>query len=107
MNIDPDISREVYAAFNAGDVEQFHRLLSDHPEFLRNSNGTDRWMWQAAMKGNLPLVEALVSLGMDVNESKDLANPDDPFSQAEGPILWAASEGQLETVLWLLRHGEK
>jgi hypothetical protein len=37
MELDPEVSQRVYGAFNAGDVEGFRQLLSDHPEFLRNS----------------------------------------------------------------------
>lgn len=107
MTHDPEISRRIYAALHANDVETFRRLLSDHPEFLRHDDGTDRWMWQAAMDGNLPLLEALISLGVDVNEPKDPPDPDDPDAQVEGPILWAASEGHLDVVRWLLQHGAK
>jgi ankyrin repeat protein len=64
-------------------------------------------MWQAAMKGALGFIKALVGLGVDVNEPKDLPDPEDPDAQVEGPILWAASAGHLEVVKWLLQHGAK
>jgi len=110
MPLDPELSQQVYASFNDGNADTFYRLLKTHPEFIRHEDGTDRWMWQAASEGKLPIIKALVDLGMDVNESKDLKgseDPDNPFYQAEGPIAQAASQGQLETVRWLLEHGAK
>ena len=59
------------------------------------------------MHGNIALLQLLVDLGMDVNESKDRWDPDDPFCLVEGPICLAASEGQLATVRWLLEHGAR
>jgi len=44
---------------------------------------------------------------MDVNETRDHGNPNDPFYQPEGPIVDAASSGHLEVVRWLLQHGAK
>lgn len=110
MPLDPEISRQVHTAFNEGKTADFHRLLSAHPEFLRHEDGTDWWMWQAAMQGNLGMIQTLIDLGMNVNDSKDREDPedpDDPFYQAEGPILLAAGQGQFEVVRWLLEHGAK
>jgi ankyrin repeat protein len=67
-------------------------------------------MWEAAINGQLPLVECLVGLGQDVNERKDAVDPDDPdcsFCQVEGPIVQAAGEGHVELVRWLLEHGAR
>jgi hypothetical protein len=77
--------------------------------FLRNADGTDEWMWKAAMDGNLPLLQGLVAPGLDVNESKDRDDPADPnpFYQAEGPILQAPGNGHLEIVRWLLERGAR
>jgi ankyrin repeat protein len=108
--LDPDVSIAVYAAFNNRDVAEFRRLLTAHPEFLRMPDGTDRWMWQAAMDGHLPIVECLVDLGQDVNEPKDSVDPDDPdcsFRQVEGSIVQAAGEGHLKLVRWLLAGGAR
>ncbi|HKB42189.1 MAG TPA: ankyrin repeat domain-containing protein [Gemmataceae bacterium] len=108
--LDAEVSVAVYTAFNGRDVAEFCRLLRKHPEFLRHEDGTDRWMWQAAMDGYLPLVECLADLGQDVNEPKDAMDPDDPdcsFCQVEGPIVQAAGEGHLEVVRWLLARGAR
>lgn len=107
MSIDPEISQRVYAAFNSADVAEFENLLKEYPVFLRHSDGTDRWMWQAATEGNLPLIKCLVRLGQNVNESKDIADFDDPFCQVEGAILQAAGGGHLDIVRWLLDNGAK
>lgn len=105
-----EILPQIAKVFYDGDLNEFVRLLRIHPEFLRNDDGTDLWMSKAALNGMLPFVEALVDLGMNVNESCDRydpAKPDAPFYQAEGPILQAAAQGHLDVVRWLLEHGAK
>ena len=87
MAWDPAISRKINVAFEAGDAAKFLRQLRKLPQYLRCEDGTDLWMWRAAQEGSLTLLQAAVYLGVDVNESKDIYNPDNPFSQAEGPIL--------------------
>jgi len=97
-------------AFNHQDVATFSELIRAHPEFLRHEDGTDRWMWAAARRGSLALLQALVDLGMNVNEStdhEDPDDPDDPFYQAEGCIIEAASQGHLQVVQWLLDQGAR
>ena len=103
MELDPEVSVAIYTAFNERDVANFRRLLAAHPEFLRHPDDTDRWMWQAALDGHLPLVECLSDLGQDVNEPKDAVDPDDPdcsFCQVEGRscrprarAIWSSSGG--------------
>lgn len=107
MSLDAETSIKIYGAYHSGDHVEFERLLAEHPEFLRNVNGTDRWMWQFAMHGQIPFLEAVTKLGLNVNESKDYEDPEDPFNQVEGPILQAAGQGQLETVRWLLERGAR
>ena len=106
--MDPETA--INDAFNEGNVNDVSRLLRAHPDLLRHEDGTDRWMGAAAMDGNLSMLQALVGLGLDVNDPKDRENPDDPdddFYQPEGCIVDAASEGRLEVVRWLLEHGAK
>lgn len=62
-------------------------------------------MGMAAMEGKLPIIEALVALGLKVNESDDHSLPGEPFYQPEGPIVHAAAAGHLDIVRWLLEHG--
>ena len=107
MAWDPKICRKINVAFEADDKDEFVRLLSTHPEYLRSEKGTDLWMWCAAQDGNLSMLQTIVNLGVDINESKDAYNPDDPLLQVEGPILQAASEGHANVVKWLLDHGAK
>ena len=90
----------VSGAFLDGNLEEFTRLLRAHPECLRLDNGMDYWMKSAAQNGQLPFIQALVDLGMDVNNPN---YPDDP----EGPIVQAADFGHYEVVRWLLDHGAK
>ena len=107
MAWDPAVSRQINVPFEQGDVKEFTRLLLVHPEYLRHADGTDLWMWRAAMHGQIPLLQALIDLGLDVNEPRDREDPDDPFYTPEGPILQAASEGHVDVVRWLLEHGAK
>ncbi len=101
---------QIYKAFDNQDAYEFRRLLSAHPELLRNDDGRDYWMQSAAQVGWLEGVKVLHELGIGVNERPSTAgdevnDPDDPFLQLEGPILMAAANGQLEVVRWLLDHG--
>jgi hypothetical protein len=57
------------------------------------------WLHLAAGRGHLAMVEALVQLGLDVNEPCG-GNP-------ETPLHSAAWDGRVETAKWLLDHGAK
>lgn len=105
MAWDRDTSRSLSVLFDEGRLEEFRELLEKDSEYLRSRNGTDRWMWQAAMEGKLDFLKALVELGMDVNESHDDGDPNSQFYTPEGPILQAAGSGHLEVVRWLLDQG--
>ena len=107
MSWDIAISRQINVPFEAGDVAEFVRLLRIHPNYLRHADGTDLWMWRAAMHGRLEIIKALFDLGLDVNTPKSCEDPNDPYCTPEGPILQAATEGNVETVRWLLSHGAK
>lgn len=110
MAWNPDISRQLHRAYRGDDAVEFRRLLIQHPGYLRDEDGTDYWMQKAATQGKLSILIALVELGLDVNESPDRENPNDPdnpFYQPEGPIVWAASQAHTSMVRWLLDHGAK
>jgi uncharacterized protein len=107
MSADIETLMAVTRAFEAGDAAEFARLIGPHPGLLRDTDGTDQWMWRAAMHGRLPMLQTLVSLGLDVNESPDVFDAENPFCQVEGPILQAAGDGHLEVVRWLLERGAK
>lgn len=106
-NWDAAISRKINVAYEADDVAKFVRQLRKLPEYKRCQDGTDLWMWRAAINGNLPMLQALVGLGLDVNLSKDIYNPENPFSQIEGPILNACAQGHVHVIKWLLDQGAK
>ncbi|MBI1310865.1 hypothetical protein GC176_06115 [bacterium] len=100
--------RAIHQLYKHGDVDEFIRQLKDHPESLRHDDGSTRWITSAASSGKLEFVKALVTkLGVDVNEPGFERDPDNPFYEPEGCILHAASNGQLETVQWLLGHGAR
>ncbi|MEZ5941668.1 MAG: ankyrin repeat domain-containing protein [Planctomycetaceae bacterium] len=109
MEIDAEIYIPIKQAFDSNDLVAFRRLLGEHPQYLRDvRDGTDWWMWKAAMDGNLPIVQTLIDLGLRPNESQDLPDPEDPdflFVQVEGPILQAAGQGHFDVVAYLLEQG--
>jgi uncharacterized protein len=110
MPVDDDTQKLIGRAFADNDVAEFSEYMRRYPELLRHEDGTEQWMWRAAQNGRLDMVKELVKLGIDVNESKDLPDVDNPnswFYQAEGAILNAASQGHLEVVRWLLEQGAK
>jgi hypothetical protein len=107
MTLDPTISEQIDAAFESGNIEEFKHLLRSHPEHMRSDDGSEHWMRMAAMAGQLPIIQALVELGIGVNESHDRSDPNDSFYEPEGAILQAAGFGHVELVRWLLEHGAK
>ena len=106
--IDP-VWAAICDAFGQSNVAEFVRLVKAYPQYLRDEDdGTDQWMWSAAIDGNLPMIEGLIDLGMDINETADNDDdPENPFYQAEGAILQAAANGHLELVRWMLSHGAR
>src|SRR5262245_2703673 len=90
-----DTPRKIDAAMRCGDLVEVRRSFTEHPEFLRYSDGLDTWLWRAAQRGDLPLVQLLVELGLSVNESSDKETP-------KTPIDAAAAQGHIEVVRWLL-----
>jgi len=109
MSWDSAVSREINLIYESGDVVAFRNRLAADLQYLRTADGADLWMGRAAQNGQLEMLKVLISLGMNVNESSDKPreDPDNPFYQAEGPILQAASFGHLEVVRWLLEQGAK
>lgn len=107
MAWDPVISRHLHEAFHSGNVDEFRKSLTAHPEYIRDEDGLDFWMSKAATIGRLPIIKALVELGMNVNEPHYQSDETDPFIEPEGAILHAASQGHLEIVRWLLENGAK
>lgn len=98
----------INVAFDKGNAQEFLQLLRIHPEYIRNeADGSDMWMWIAAQQGKLSIIQALVELGVDVNETSDHGDKNDPFYQPEGAIVEAAGSGHVEIVRWLLEHGAR
>lgn len=107
MTWNAETTKKIDQAFDDCDVAEFKRLLVSHPEYLRDEDGADRWMWLAAAENKLPIMQALLELGLDVNESRDSGDESDPFYQPEGSIVQAATKGHIEIVRWLLDRGAK
>jgi len=94
------IDIQIQRTINEGNYEDFVRLLTTHPEFVREPDGSSLWLGSAAGRGLLPFVQWLTEHGADINGP---TAPGDP----EGVIVNAAGEGQVEVARWLLDHGAK
>jgi ankyrin repeat protein len=92
----------LYDALRADDASEFARLLALYPECRYDGGGDDMWMASAAMRGKLWAVEWLVARGADVNRP---SNSTDSVPHPEGPIVYAAQEGRLDVVRYMLDRG--
>ena len=89
-------------AIKRDDADAFASLLYTYPQHRYSDSGRERWLSFAISDGRLKVVKTLVSLGADVNAP---ANPTDSVPQPEGPMMYAAADGHLETVRYLLDIG--
>lgn len=105
MAWDSEKIKYISELFNKRMLGEFIYELTRHPEYRRHEDGADLWLWQSAMDGKLNFIKALIDLGLGVNDSKDLPQPENPLCTVEGPIVDAAANGHLEVVRWLLDHG--
>ena len=82
----------------AGDIRQVNQWLEAGlpTDFLADRIGTGLMI--AAWEGNIPMMEAFVTRGADVNKLN---------AAGEQALLHAAWRGNLEAVKWLLGHGAK
>jgi len=100
------VNERISDAFHARDLETFTDLLRRHPEFRCNEDGSDRWLSWAAGEGDVEMLDLLVSLGLDVNNtSSGQAEIEASFYDPTGCISHACRKGQIEAVKWLLAHG--
>jgi len=88
-------------AINTGDYEDVRRQFTARPEFLRSEFGTDHWMYQAAMDGDLTLLQLLLDLGLSIDEPNDLK------VLSETPLVRATSAGRIDVVRWFLDRGAR
>jgi len=102
---DRETIKRISGLFHYGTLNEFITELKHHPEYLRHEDGTDLWLWQAAMDGKLGHIQALIDLGLGVNDSQSNDPPESESYAPEGPVVQAAADGHLEVVRWLLDRG--
>ena len=92
-----EITKALHAAAKDGDVERVRSLIAGSTERLHLMTPFGTWLHIAAKRGNLELVECLISMGADVNVKGG--------TFGGTPINLAAGYGQLDVVRTLLAHG--
>lgn len=96
-----DIAVQLSALMDANDIQGFGKMLQKNLDNLYSDDGTDYYMKYAALNNKFDFLKVFWDLGADVNRSSDTGSKSSPFYQPEGPILWAASEGNYKMVKWL------
>ena len=89
-------------AIKRDDADAVASLLREYPHHRFLDSGREQWLPMAVNNGRLNVVKLLVSLGADPAAP---ANPTDSVPQPEGPMMYAAADGHLETVRYLLDIG--
>ncbi len=89
----------VLQAIKNDDLETFARLVGNDEALRNGPNAFGSWLHYASSKGRLPFVKYLVENGADVNLCADTYDA--------GSITYAAEEGHLDVMDYLLRLGAK
>jgi len=98
----------VFLSAGFGDVETM-QLLAEHIDLLTYTDGWNKLVHIAAEYGNIPVLEYLIELGVDINntfhEDGDYVIPRNAGSSYDLPIHIAVRNNQQETVEYLLNCG--
>jgi len=91
--------KEIIKAIKEGNCEELVRIFHDHPEQVNAYTffAGKTWLGYAAGQGKIKSVQALVDLGLDINQGCKRENVT--------PICDAAGNGHLEIVQYLLNRG--
>lgn len=81
------------AATYAGNSKTVHLLLGAGAKATEQDNFRETGLTSAAKRGDVEMVEMLIKAGADVNAG------------GRPPLVWAAEEGNAETIAALLEHG--
>ncbi|AMV28569.1 Ankyrin repeats (3 copies) [Gemmata sp. SH-PL17] len=92
----------LHAALRNDNATEFARLLKRFPDCRYDGAGDDYWMSAVAMRGKLWAIELLVARGADVNRP---SNSTDSVPSPEGPIVYAANNGHMDVVRYMLDRG--
>lgn len=92
-----ELTKAIRAAILAGDVQQVRSLIVGSADALHHMTPFGTWLHVAAKSGRLDVVQALISLGADINARGD--------TFGGTPINLAASYGKAQAVRVLLDSG--
>ncbi len=100
MDVDDLEGRKaIRAAIQANEIDTVLALIAEKPDRLHMDTAFGSWLHVASSAGRLEIVEALLSLGANINLRSGI------FGAA--PINEAASKGHLQVVQALVRHGSE
>lgn len=107
MASEMEILDQLRIAFDDNDGAEFKRVIIENPGSLALIDPDGTLLWMASMMEKLPIIQAMVSLGKDINRSNDLTGGDEsnPFFEPEGIIVQSIRAKDLQTVQWLLDNG--
>ncbi len=94
------IPTRISNALSNRDLAEVRRLLTKHPEYLRLADGSDFWLRNTVVDGDLEMIKLFVELGLDVDESST-TDPNCPRTA----LMTAVAEGHFEIVRWLVERG--
>lgn len=94
---DKAIIKEIRESIKKGDINKFMDLLDKNPNLLNQMTPFGTWLHIAAKRGELQIIEYLVSKGVNVNAIGGTFDAN--------ALKIAAGSGQLEVVRYLLNNG--
>jgi uncharacterized protein len=95
--MDNEILRAMRQAIKSGNLKLVKEMIEEYEGLKNEVTGFGTWLHVAAKHGELDIVKYLVAIGLDVNQSGDIAEC--------GPIRGAAGKGHLEIVQYLYESG--
>lgn len=99
-----EIHQRLAAAIEANDIDTFLSLLREHPQQLREEDGTEVWLHSAAFQGRVDFAKALLGFGVGVNEWK-FPPGHKLFQPTESALIRSVSAGHVEMTKFLLEAG--
>ena len=95
--MDKENIKKIRQSIKQGDINEFKKLLAEHPELLEVYTPFGTWLQVAAAHGKYDIAKYLIGLGVDVNKCFGISDG--------GPINNAAFNGYVDIVEMLYENG--